>query len=319
MAEGTRGDPHELIHDALADRYQLEDELARGGMARVFAARDRKHDRRVAVKVIDPELTRGEGAQRFEREIAITSKLQHPHIVPLIDSGAVGELLYYITPFVPGASLQERLEQEGSLSVQESVRVARDVAEALDYAHRAGVVHRDIKPGNILISDGQAIVTDFGIARAVQGGPEHKLTPTGVVVGTLLYMSPEQLGERREIDGRADIYSLGCVLYQMLTGRPPFTGEAQEVIRQVLFGKPRSIREQRDDVPAHVEAAVLKAMAKEPDKRFSSAAEFAAALESARVSGAGAPAWQRSSFVGPAIAAVVVLAVGLGLAGLCAG
>ncbi|NIR45251.1 MAG: alpha/beta fold hydrolase [Gemmatimonadetes bacterium] len=316
---GTTGDPHELIHNALSDRYLLEDEVGRGGMSTVFSARDAKHDRRVAIKVINPELTRGEGSKRFEREIAITSKLQHPHIVPLIDSGAVGDLLYYITPYVPGASLEERLKQEGPLTVDESLRIARDVAEALDYAHRAGVVHRDIKPGNILISDGQAVITDFGIARAVQGSAEGALTPTGTVVGTLLYMSPEQLGERREIDGRSDIYSLGCVLYQMLAGRPPYVGEAQEVIRQVLFGRPPSLREIRTDVPAEVEAAVGKAMAKDPDGRFDSAADFAEALEARRVPAAGAAGWRRSSVVAPAAAAVVVVAAGLLLASLCGG
>jgi pimeloyl-ACP methyl ester carboxylesterase/tRNA A-37 threonylcarbamoyl transferase component Bud32 len=316
-ATGTSGDPHELLNAAVSHAYELEEELAGGGMATVYLARDRRHDRRVAIKLIDPELISAEGRKRFEREIQITSKLQHPHIVPLIDSGTAGDLLYYITPFVPGASLADRLRSQGRVPLEEALRITRDVGEALDYAHRNGVVHRDIKPGNILISDGQAIVTDFGIARAVRGDAETALTSTGIVMGTLLYISPEQLRAGSEIDGRTDIYSLGCVLYEMLIGRPPFEGTTEQVIRAHALERPVPPGERAPGLPGAVNTAVMRALEKDPSKRFASAAEFAEALEASRVASAGGVGWLRSPWFASAVTAAVVLAVAVVLARAC--
>src|SRR2546429_3763323 len=218
-----QADERDRFCAALADHYAIERELGHGGMAIVYLARDVKHDRPVALKVLRPELAASVGAERFLREIQVRAHLTHPNILPLLDSGRADDLLYYVTPYVEGESLRSRLDRERQLPVAEAVRLAASVAGALDYAHRHQIVHRDIKPENILLEDGQAVVADFGIARALHAAENAKLTETGVAVGTVAYMSPEQAtGE--EFDGRSDIYSLGCVLYEMLAGEPPFTG-----------------------------------------------------------------------------------------------
>jgi len=212
------------LRTALADRYELDREIGSGGMAHVFHAYDRQHDRDVAIKVMRPELSAAIGVERFLREIRIEARLQHPNILPLHDSGAADGLLYYVMPYVEGESRRERIRREKQLPVPEAIRIAREVADALDYAHRHNVVHRDIKPGNILLSGGHPLVADFGLARAVSAADEDSLTASGIAVGTAEYMSPEQASGESEVDGRSDIYALGCVMYEMLAGDPPFTG-----------------------------------------------------------------------------------------------
>jgi serine/threonine-protein kinase len=267
------------LQSGLADRYRIERELGSGGMATVYLARDLRHDRNVAIKVLHPELAAALGAERFLAEIKTTARLQHPHILPLLDSGDAGGL-YYVMPYVSGETLRSRLERERQLPVDEAVRIAREVADALAHAHAASVVHRDIKPENILLQDGHARVADFGIALAVEHASGARLTQTGLSVGTPQYMAPEQAMGERTIDARADIYSLGCVLYEMLTGEPPFTGPtAQAIVARVITDTPRPVSLQRRSVPAHVEAAVERALEKLPADRFSTASEFAAALD----------------------------------------
>ncbi len=264
---------------ALADRYRLERELGQGGMATVYLAEDVRHHRKVAIKVLHPELSAVLGPDRFLKEIELTANLQHPHILPLFDSGAAEGLLYYVMPYVEGESLRSRLAREKQLPIPDAVRIASEVAGALDYAHRRGVVHRDIKPENILLHDGRALVADFGIALAVVQAGGSRMTQTGMSLGTPQYMSPEQAMGEREISARSDLYALGCVTYEMLTGEPPFTGPtAQAIVARVMTEEPRSIVLQRNTVPPHVEDAVLVALAKLPADRFGGAAEFAAAL-----------------------------------------
>jgi len=297
----------ERVRASLAGRYTIERELGRGGMATVYLARDLKHDRPVALKVLRPELAASLGADRFLREIQVTAHLTHPNILPLLDSGRADEFLYYVTPYVEGESLRSRLERERQLPVDEAVRLAAAVAGALDYAHRHQIIHRDIKPENILLEDGQAVVADFGIARALHAAESAKLTETGVAVGTVAYMSPEQAtGE--EFDGRSDIYSLGCVLYEMLAGEPPFTGPtAQVVTARRLAGSVPSLHAVRDSVPRQIEQAIGKALAKLPADRFATAAEFADAL----TPGGPAPrptafrlSWRRAGGVAAAFLAI---------------
>jgi len=275
--------PELLTHltQSLANRYAFERELGRGGMATVFLARDLVHDREVAVKVLHPDLALAVGAERFRREISIARQLHHPHILPLDDSGDAAGSLYYTMPYVPGESLRARIAREQQLTVEEAVRIAREVASALDYAHAHGVVHRDVKPENILLDpQGRSLVADFGIARAVSASGEEKLTQTGVTLGTPAYMSPEQAFAESEIDGRSDIYSLGCVLFEMLAGQPPFTGpNAQAVMARHTMEVVPSITIIRQSVPDAVEDAILCAMSKTPADRFATAAEFAKALE----------------------------------------
>ncbi|MEP7324598.1 MAG: protein kinase [Gemmatimonadota bacterium] len=264
---------------ALADRYRLERELGAGGMATVYLAEDLKHHRRVAIKVLRPELAAVIGAERFLREIQTIANLQHPHILGLIDSGEVNGTAYYVMPFVEGESLRDRLSREKQLPVGDAVRLATEVAAALDYAHRHGVIHRDIKPENILLHDGQALVADFGIALAVSSAGGSRMTETGMSLGTPHYMSPEQAMGEREITARSDVYALGAVTYEMLTGDPPFTGStAQAIVAKVVTEKPVPPRRQRETVPEAVEEAVLTALQKLPADRFGSAAEFSAAL-----------------------------------------
>jgi len=266
---------------ALADRYTIERELGAGGMATVYLAHDVRHDRKVALKVLRPELAAILGGERFLAEIKTTANLQHPHILPLHDSGEADGLVFYVMPYVEGESVRDRLGREKQLPVDDAVRIAREVASALDYAHRHNVVHRDIKPENILLHDGQALVADFGIALAASrsdGGT--RMTETGMSLGTPHYMAPEQAMGEREITPKADIYALGCVLYEMLTGEPPFTGPtAQAIIARVMTEQPRSLTLQRHTVPAHLEAVVRKALEKLPADRFASAAQFVEALD----------------------------------------
>jgi tetratricopeptide (TPR) repeat protein len=267
------------LSEALADRYRIERELGAGGMATVYLAHDLRHDRQVALKVLRPDLSALLGEERFLSEIRVTARLHHPHLLPLFDSGEAAGLLYYVMPLIEGETLRQRLEREQQLPVDEAVRVAAEVASALDYAHRQGIVHRDIKPENILLQDGQALVADFGIALAVRRAGAERLTGTGLSLGTPHYMSPEQAASDREPDARSDIYSLGCVLYELLAGEPPHTGPTvQAVLAKVLTAEPRPISELRRTVPAHVEGALERALAKLPADRFATAGEFAKAL-----------------------------------------
>src|SRR5881409_2996119 len=257
------------LQEALADRYAIEREIGRAGMATVYVAQDLKHRRPVAVKVLHPHLAANLGAERFLREIQIAARLQHPHIVPLYDSGQAGELLYYVMPYIEGESLRQRLDRERQLALEDAVQLGRAVAAALDYAHRQQVVHRDIKPENVMLHDGEAMVTDFGIAKAVTAAASQHLTQTGTAVGTPAYMSPEQAAGEAELDGRSDIYSLGAMLYEMLGGTAPFTGSTMQAIIAKLFRDPvPPLRERRDGVPAWLEQAVLKALAKDPAERY---------------------------------------------------
>jgi eukaryotic-like serine/threonine-protein kinase len=284
--------PSSRISGALSSRYRLEQEIGAGGMATVYLAEDIRHDRRVALKVLRPELAAVIGAERFLAEIKLTANLQHPHILPLFDSGEADSFLFYVMPFVEGESLRDRLNRDKQLPVDEAIRLAGEVASALDYAHRHGVVHRDIKPENILLHDGRALVADFGIALAASKASGARMTETGMSLGTPHYMSPEQAMGEREITARSDVYALGAVLYEMLTGDPPFTGStAQAVVARVVTESPRPLVPQRHTIPPHVEAAVLRALEKLPADRFPSAAQFAEALT-------------RPSFTAPATVAV---------------
>jgi serine/threonine-protein kinase len=272
----TPGPEHLMA--ALADRYAVERELGQGGMATVYLAHDRRHDRRVAVKVLRPELAAVIGADRFLSEIRTTANLQHPHILPLFDSGEAGSFLFYVMPYVEGESLRDRLTREKQLPIADAVRIASEVASALDYAHRHGVIHRDIKPENILLHDGRALVADFGIALAASKAGS-RMTETGMSLGTPHYMSPEQAMGEREITARSDVYALGAMLYEMLSGDPPFTGStAQAIVAKVLTNEPPPLQPQRRSIPEHVEAAVMTALEKLPADRFATAGEFGAAL-----------------------------------------
>jgi serine/threonine protein kinase/tetratricopeptide (TPR) repeat protein len=288
-------DPVEALRAGLQDRYAFERELGRGGMATVWLARDLRHDRPVALKVLHPDLAATLGPERFLREIRLAARLQHPHILSVYDSGETAGRLWFTMPYVEGESLRDRIRRERQLPVADAVRLTREAALALDFAHRRGAVHRDIKPENILLVDGQALVADFGIARA-RGDTEERLTETGLAVGTPAYMSPEQAAADKALDARTDIYSLGIVLYEMLAGETPFTAPtAQAMMARRLLETPRPIREVRETVPEGVAQAVARALAKSPADRFATAAEFARALEesgSRTVSAAPSPAAQ---------------------------
>ncbi len=263
---------------ALADRYGIQRELGRGGMATVYLARDVKHDRPVALKVLRPELAAVLGAERFLREIRLTAQLQHPHILTLIDSGEADGFLYYVMPYVEGESLRQRLEREGQLPLDEALRIARAIASALDFAHARGVIHRDIKPENIMLHQGEPMVADFGIALAVSMAGRERLTETGLSLGTPAYMSPEQASAEPRLDGRSDQYSLASVLYEMLGGEPPYSGPTAQAIIAKRFSEPVPHLGTLRTVPTHVEAAVTRALAKSPADRFATLAAFAAAL-----------------------------------------
>jgi serine/threonine-protein kinase len=268
------------LGSALADRYTIERELGAGGMATVYLAQDLRHDRKVAIKVLRPELAAVIGADRFLSEIKTTANLQHPHILPLFDSGAADSFLFYVMPYVEGESLRDRITREHQLPVADAVRLATEIAGALDYAHRQGVIHRDIKPENVMLHDGQALVADFGIALAMANTAGTRMTETGMSLGTPHYMSPEQAMGEREITGRSDVYALGAITYEMLCGEPPFTGPtAQAIIARVMTEEPRGLTIQRKSIPPAVEGAVRQALEKLPADRFATAAEFAAALK----------------------------------------
>ena len=274
--------PAARLASALSDRYRLVRELGQGGMATVYLAEDLKHGRKVAIKVLHPELSAVLGSERFLAEIKVTANLQHPHILGLIDSGEADGLLYYVMPYVAGESLRARLGRDGQLPVDEALRLAREVASALDYAHRQGVVHRDIKPENILLQDGAALVADFGIALAVEEAGGHRMTQTGMSLGTPAYMSPEQAMGERKIGPRSDVYALGAMTYEMLAGEPPFTGpSSQAIVAKVLTEQPPPLRAKRPSVPPAVEAAILTALQKLPADRWGSAKEFGDALAGA--------------------------------------
>lgn len=267
-----------LTH-ALSDRYKIERELGAGGMATVYLAEDLKHDRKVAIKVLKPELAAVLGADRFVQEIKTTAALQHPHILPLFDSGTAEGLLFYVMPYIEGETIRDKLNRETQFGVDEAVRFALEVADALDYAHRHGVIHRDIKPENILLYDGRAMVMDFGIALAVSAAASGRMTETGLSLGTPHYMSPEQATAEKDITARSDIYSLGSVLYEMLTGNPPHTGaSAQQIIMKIITEEAAPVTQYRKSVPRNVAAAVAKSIEKLPADRFESVKAFADAL-----------------------------------------
>jgi len=277
----------DALRRALADRYAIERELGQGGMATVYLAQDLKHHRPVAIKLLRSELATALGPERFLREIEISAHLHHPHILPLYDSGEAEGMLYYVMPYVEGESLRDRLTREKQLPLEDALQIAREVADALGYAHSHGVIHRDIKPENILLESGHPVVADFGIARAVGSAATEKLTQTGIAVGTPVYMSPEQAAGSKELDGRSDLYSLGCVLYEMLAGQPPFTGPTVEsIVHQHLVTEPPNVTNIRPAVPASVAAALQRALAKTPADRFNPVALFAEAL-SGRAAAAG--------------------------------
>jgi serine/threonine-protein kinase len=272
---------------ALADRYRIERELGRGGMATVYLAHDLRHDRPVALKVLRPELAAALGPDRFGREIKIAARLQHPHILPLHDSGETDGRLWYTMPYVEGRSLRERIQRHGALPLDQALHITGQVLSALGYAHAHGVVHRDIKPENILLEGDEAVVADFGVARAISAAGEDRLTESGLVLGTPIYMSPEQATAARELDGRSDLYAVGCVLYEMLAGQPPFHGgSVQHILARHAMDPVPPLRTVRDAVPEDVERTAMRALAKVPADRFQTAADFAAALAGARQSGA---------------------------------
>jgi serine/threonine protein kinase/tetratricopeptide (TPR) repeat protein len=304
------------LADALRDRYLIERELGRGGMATVYLARDLKHDRLVALKVIHPELAATLGPERFLREVQLTARLQHPHILPVHDSGEAAGRLWYTMPFVEGESLRDRLNRERQLSLDEALQIGRDVLAALAYAHSRGVIHRDIKPENILLEAGEAVVADFGIARAISAAGSEHLTQTGMAVGTPAYMSPEQAAAGTALDGRSDLYSVGCVLYEILAGEPPYTGPTPQAVMAKRFLEPvPHLRTMRDTVPEAVERAVTKALAKVPADRYATATEFAEALQtlSPPLAGQRPPPVRRARREVPLLAfGLLVVLLGLG-------
>jgi len=270
---------HDQLQARLGSTYRLERELGRGGMAAVYLASDVRHHRRVAIKVLHPELSALIGAERFLKEIELTAGLQHPHILPLFDSGSAEGQLYYVMPYVQGETLRARLEREQQLPVADAVRIATEVADALDYAHRHGVVHRDVKPENVLLHDGHALVADFGIALAVAQAGGARMTQTGISLGTPQYMSPEQAMGEKTIDARTDIYALGAITYEMVVGAPPFVGPTvQSIVAKVLTERPAPPSRARDTVPSHLDEAILTALAKLPADRYATARAFAGAL-----------------------------------------
>ena len=309
-------DPVTRLNAALERRYAIEREIGQGGMATVYRAHDSKHERLVAIKVLRPELAAVIGAERFLAEIKLTANLQHPHILPLHDSGEVDGLLFYVMPYVEGESLRARLDREKQLPVGEAVRIACEVADALDYAHRQDVIHRDIKPENILLHDGRVLVADFGIALAVTEAGGSRLTETGISLGTPHYMSPEQTMGERDLDARSDLYALGAMLYEMLAGEPPFTGPtAQAIVAKVMMGSPEPITTYRSTTPTHVADAVMAALQKLPADRFASAREFVDALtQPSSLAAAGATTVAhpgvRPSVMGVTVVGVVALASG---------
>ena len=267
------------LNIALAGRYTIEREIGRGGMAVVYLARDIKHDRPVALKLLHPELGAVLGVERFLSEIRVTANLQHPHLLPLFDSGEADGQLFYVMPYVDGENLRARLDREKQLPIDEALRLTLAVLSALAYAHERGIIHRDLKPENILLQGGEPVVADFGIALAVSNAGGQRVTQTGLSLGTPQYMSPEQATGDRTLDARSDIYAIGAVLYEMLAGEPPHTGSTvQAIIAKVITERPRSLRVARDTVPEPVDDATMKALAKLPADRWATAHDFADAL-----------------------------------------
>src|SRR3990172_1477258 len=288
MGKGERGrgkgqgsDLRARLQDAVTDAYRVEKELGGGGMSRVFLAEEVRLGRKVVIKVLPPEMAAGVNVERFEREIQLAARLQHPHVVPLLTAGSAGDILYYIMPFIKGEALRAKLAREGELPVGEAVRILRDVADALAYAHREGVIHRDIKPDNVLLSDNHAVVTDFGVAKAVSASTgESSLTSLGVALGTPAYMAPEQAVADPHVDHRADIYALGALGYEMLTGRPPFTGpNAQAVLSMHVTEAPEAVTRHRDTVPPGVNEVSMRCLAKKAADRWQKAEEVRAQFE----------------------------------------
>jgi serine/threonine protein kinase len=302
-------DVRERLQAHVAERYAIEREIGRGGMATVYVARDLRHGRLVALKVFRPELATVIGRERFLREIEIAAKLIHPNILPLYDSGEAGDLLYYVMPYVEGETLRSRLARERQLSIPDSIQIAREVADALAHAHRHGFVHRDIKPENVLLEDTHAVVADFGIARALSTAGGRHLTSVGLILGTPSYMSPEQAAGDELIDQRSDIYSLGCMLYEMLAGAPPFVGNSQAVTVGHIAGSAVPLRTVRPGVPAQLEQVVEQALAKIPADRFSSALEFQRALAGIALRDGARRQRRWRSAVGLALSLVVVAAL----------
>jgi eukaryotic-like serine/threonine-protein kinase len=311
--------PAARLSSALADRYRIERELGAGGMATVYLAADLKHDRKVAIKVLKPELAAVLGAERFVVEIKTTASLQHPHILPLFDSGTADGFLFYVMPYIQGETIREKLNRETQFGVDEAIRIAREVADALDYAHRHGIIHRDIKPENILLHDGRAMVMDFGIALAVSAAAGGRMTETGLSLGTPHYMSPEQATAEKEITPRSDVYSLASVLYEMLAGQPPHIGgAAQQIIMKIITAKAEPVTTFRQSVPEHVSDAILKSLEKLPADRFESAAKFSDALVNAPLTTAAGhrargvtnarPSWRERAAI-PALVLSAVFAV----------
>ncbi|MBA3646619.1 MAG: protein kinase [Gemmatimonadaceae bacterium] len=309
----------ETLQSALADRYQIEREIGSGGMATVYLAKDIRHKREVALKVLKPELGAVLGTERFLAEITVTANLQHPNLLPLFDSGEAGGLLFYVMPFVRGETLRAKIDRERQLAVDEAVRIAVAVASALHYAHEHGVIHRDLKPENILIQSGQPVIADFGIALAVSNAGGARVTQTGLSLGTPQYMSPEQATGDRVIDARSDIYSLGAVTYEMLSGEPPHSGaSAQAVIAKLMTSEPQPLNTLRSTIPVNVACAVEKALAKLPADRFTSAKDFAEALQNPHFTiatkygranaeqTAAVTKWKRNALAAAAVAAVFI-------------
>ncbi len=309
-------DPVARLNTALEGRYAIERELGEGGMATVYLADDLKHNRNVALKVLKPELAAVVGAERFLAEIETTANLTHPHILPLHDSGEADSFLFYVMPYVEGETLRDRIDREHQLPVDDAVRIATNVAEALDYAHRQGVIHRDIKPANVLMLEGKPVISDFGIALALSAaGAGERITETGLSLGTPHYMSPEQATGDQRVGPPSDTYALGAVLYEMLVGEPPYAGTtAQAVLGKIIAGKPVSAKEHRPSIPANVDAAVRKALEKLPADRFTSAQEFARAFgdehfrygeAAAEVAVTGVGRWKRLTILGWSTAALL--------------
>ncbi|MEO5590445.1 MAG: serine/threonine-protein kinase, partial [Gemmatimonadaceae bacterium] len=270
---------HKGLESALLSSYRLDRELGQGGMATVYLATDLRHERRVALKVLHPELSSALGPDRFLREIKLVARLNHPHIVPLFDSGEAGGYLYYVMPVVEGETLRDRLLREGQIPVEESLLIVRGIASALDYAHRQNIVHRDIKPENVMLQDGEALVMDFGIAKALSAATNDTLTQAGMMVGTPAYVSPEQAAGDSLIDGRSDQYSLACVLYEMISGRKPFLGATAQSVLSKRFSDPvPSLRSVYSDTTETVETALTRALAKDSSERFVTTMDFAKAL-----------------------------------------
>lgn len=302
--------PRERLKSALAGVYTIERLLGSGGMAAVYLAHDIKHDRKVAIKVLRPELSEALGTKRFLREITVTARLDHPHIVSVHDSGVADGIVYYVMPYVEGESLRQRLERVGHLDLDESIQIVRDVASGLHYAHERDVIHRDIKPENVLLAAGHARVVDFGLARALNQAGGTRLTETGIAVGTPEYMSPEQCIGVTHLDARTDVYALGCLTFEMLTGRPPFSdGPAQVILMHHARKAPPRLASLRPDLPKNVARAVDRTLAKDPDARFGSVTAFVDALNESK---SGSPDNKTVITVGAIAAVLVVAALVLG-------